>query len=334
MLPNYVWHAHWPAAAFLALFVFVALRAPGGRSVVVLTFAVMTALLFALCSWIPLHTHNNWQFSGYTWMYFLSFYIVMIVPIYHRRSAPPGVAGSRVLAGMRVLLGAVAFVWAVAGTTLDFHLARERHLFIARIRDALADVTPPVYLLDSQFSTNRLLRENDLTLWDDSLLVSSYDGPQNACMIIPPYGWKDGLADLYRVRYMRPLNPAYFDIPNATINNAHRANSAADSQRRDRGAGLNRLHRTSTDEALARTIIAVRLNLFTPCRYASKIRGRTFHRASNLHLRQFYEIPVSFGYCWTRTRRLLPKTVALKTSPLMHKSSSIPCTFKMGIPSD
>ncbi|MBM3290855.1 MAG: hypothetical protein FJY92_11955, partial [Candidatus Hydrogenedentes bacterium] len=166
VLPNYLRRAHWPAAAFLVVSTAAVLRARSGWLAFGMTLGTLGTLLTALCSWIPLYEHSNWQFSGYTWMYFLSLYIVMVLPVYHR-NAETGRGGVRTLAAMRTLAFVIALTWAIAGTTLDFHLAREREMFITRVRDALDGVAPRTYLLDAQFSTNPLLRENDLTMWDD-----------------------------------------------------------------------------------------------------------------------------------------------------------------------
>lgn len=225
LLPNYLLRAHWPLALFLAAFMFAAMRGPNARGIIALTVGMVFVLLAAFCSWIPLYEHSNWQFSGYTWMYFLSIYFVLMIPIFDRGPLPQEAGSQRNVYRMRLLICLVSLVWAGFGSAMDFKLSRERQLFIARVRDALAGDAPPIYLIDDQFSTNPLLRENDLTLWDDSLLISSYDGPKMACMIIPPYAWKEGEADIYRKRYRYRMNERYFDIPPADRFSPHAVNS-------------------------------------------------------------------------------------------------------------
>lgn len=228
VLPTYLARAHWPLILFIAVFALTVATTRRGQMVGLLTLASLAAIGTAICSWIPLDEHHNWQFSGYTWMYFLSLYILLIIPIFDRQFGAANVDEIRYAGKLRAALCVTALVWAVAGSALDFHLSRERQLFIARVRDALVAVKPPIHLLDDDFSTNPLLRENDLTLWDDSLLVSSYDGPDKACMIIPPYSWKNGRGDMYRNRYLQPLNQRYFAIPPAGLENAQYANTKAD----------------------------------------------------------------------------------------------------------
>ena len=223
VLPNYLWNAHWPGLFIAAIFAYATTRSLNTSFIAMFAVLLLFALGIAICSWLPLAQHNNWQFSGYTWMYFLAFYIVLLIPIFDRSCAPK----RRGISNLRIALVLALGLWMTYGTVLDFHLARERQRFILRVRDALTDVSPPIYLLDGQFSSNSLLRENDLTMWDDSLLVSSYDGPTKACMVITPLAWNDGGGDMYRGRYTRPLNPFYFKIPNAK-DNAFAVNTTAD----------------------------------------------------------------------------------------------------------
>lgn len=224
VLPGYIRNAHIVGIALFVLLLLRSLLDSRNAIAVILAIGAAGGLLFAVCSWLPLSAHSNWQFSGYTWMYFLSVYFVIVIPLFDERLVASKERHWRFRRWIHVTVVVVVALWAAGGTALDFHLARQRHLFISRVRDSLADVKPPIYLLDHQFSMNPLIRENDITFWDDSLLVSSYEGPDKACMVIPPYGWNNGKGDQYRKSYMRPLNARYFAIPSAGTQNAQVVN--------------------------------------------------------------------------------------------------------------
>lgn len=320
VLPNFLWNAHWPGLIIAAAFLYTTTRSFTKLLIAVLAALLLFALGIAICSWLPLAQHNNWQFSGYTWMYFLTFYIVLLIPIFDRHCAAKGRSVTRV---RTVILVALA-LWMTYGTVLDFHLARERQRFILRVRDALADVTPPIYLLDGQFSANSLIRENDLTMWDDSLLISSYDGPAKTCMIITPLAWNNGGGDMYRSRYTRPLNSAYFNIPNAN-NNAFVVNTAVDVPEILRAAATLTLSYPDQPHDLSYTggppddySKPFRVTYSVPVHFSNSGEKPFPSRVADEFSarKRAAPIPVTIGYCWILNENVIAEKRHAENLPI------------------